>query len=98
MILSTSFTLATEKEESVNIRSPLTCQVGPVANYVDINAATEEQLKALPGIDEVYCKKIIARRSYTNMNQLLLNNIVPQAIFDKIKDYIVIIPPKKHQK
>jgi radical SAM superfamily enzyme with C-terminal helix-hairpin-helix motif len=94
IILSTSLAFAIEKEESVNIRSLLACQIGSVANYVDINNATEGQLKDLPGIDEAYYMKIIAGRPYTNMNQLLLNNTLPHAIFDKIRDYIVITPPE----
>ncbi|HEU5458154.1 MAG TPA: helix-hairpin-helix domain-containing protein, partial [Terracidiphilus sp.] len=37
---------------------------------VDINSATEAELKALPGIGDVYAKKIMAGRPYANKTQL----------------------------
>jgi competence protein ComEA len=59
------------------------------ADKLDINAATKEQLDALPGIGEAYAQKIIDNRPYRTKRDLIIKKIIPQSTYDKIKDQII---------
>jgi DNA uptake protein ComE-like DNA-binding protein len=62
---------------------------------VDINSATPDQLKAIPGIGDAYAKRIVDGRPYTAKNQLVSRGILPQGVYDKIKDQVIAAKPKK---
>ncbi len=59
------------------------------ATAVDLNSATPEQLKELPGIGSGYARKIIAARPYKSVDELSRSGI-PAATIDKIRAMVVV--------
>jgi len=63
-------------------------------DLLDINSATAQQLKALPGITDAYVAKIIHGRPYKAKNQLLQQGILPLYVYDRVKGMIAVRHPK----
>ncbi len=56
---------------------------------VDINRAAKEELERLPGIGPAYAERIIRGRPYSRKDQLVSRDILPKAVYNKIKDLII---------
>ncbi len=59
------------------------------AEPLDINTATKQQLMTLDGIGDARSDAIIKGRPYRAKNELVDKSLVPQAVYDKIKDQII---------
>jgi predicted DNA-binding helix-hairpin-helix protein len=56
---------------------------------LDLNTATPTQLLALPGMGQVYVRRIVQGRPYSAKNQLITRGVLPAAAYQRIKDRIV---------
>jgi competence protein ComEA len=68
------------------------------SSKLDINTATEADLRKLPGISEADAAKIVQNRPYFAKNELKKKKIIPAAAYEQIKTQVVAKPdriPKK---
>jgi competence protein ComEA len=69
-------------------RTPATSSASS-SSLVDINSATADQLDALPGVGKARADAIIKNRPYSGKDDLANRHIVPQNVYNGIKDKII---------
>lgn len=62
--------------------------VGATDGGISINSATAAELEALPGVGAVTANKIISKRPYNSVGELLTKKAVSKSVFEKIKDLV----------
>jgi len=72
-------TKATAKPAAAEAKAPL----------IDINSAKADELMKLNGIGEARAAAIIKGRPYKSKDELAAKKIIPQAVYDKVKDSII---------
>ena len=61
----------------------------PSEERVDINHATMSELLKIPGITQTWAGRIVHYRPYHSKADLLQRGVVPDAVYDRIKDYVI---------
>jgi DNA uptake protein ComE-like DNA-binding protein len=62
---------------------------------IDLNSATKDELKTLPGVDDATAQKIIDNRPYRNKTQLVSKKVVSQDAYGKISAQVIAKQTKK---
>ena len=71
-------------------RSTAAVKTAPnAASLIDINRATLDELKTLPGIGDAYAGKIVKNRPYLNKTQLSSKGVIPVATYARIRALII---------
>ena len=82
---------AAESEQKAGVADPIKIPAPTTIKPIDINSGSIDQLRSLPGIHYRYAEKIIAGRPYQKKQELVSRQIIPDAVFEKIKDRIITV-------
>jgi DNA uptake protein ComE-like DNA-binding protein len=55
---------------------------------IDLNSASEEDLRSLPGVDRTRARKIIQNRPYTDKHDLVDKGVITGDAYDRIRDQV----------
>jgi DNA uptake protein ComE-like DNA-binding protein len=66
--------------------------VQQLAKQIDLNKATDAQLKSLPGLNsDDLVKRIKAARPFKQVEDL--KKVVPEPVFEQVKNLVMVTPP-----
>ena len=85
----TQQTTSSAKTAQAPAQSGKPAKKAPPSKLIDINSATVEQLKMLPGINDPLAQKIVEGRPYRVKTDLVRKNVIPQAAYKKIAGLVI---------
>jgi competence protein ComEA len=85
----TQQTTSSAKTAQAPAQSGKPAKKAPPSKLIDINSATVEQLKMLPGINDPLAQKIVEGRPYRVKTDLVRKNVIPQAAYNKIAGLVI---------
>ena len=90
MILCTSLCTHAQNQDRDSRGVPKTSASAPAPeNRVDINHASMTDLLKVPGMTQSWAGRIIRYRPYHSKVDLLQRGVVSDAVYDRIKDYVI---------
>jgi competence protein ComEA len=70
-------------------QQPVAPATKPATQLLDINTASRDQLIALKGVGPTYADAIIKGRPYKSKDQLLSKKVLPNNVYQKVKELII---------
>ena len=66
---------------------------GQHVGALDLNSASLEELRMVPGINEATAKKIVESRPYARTDELITKKVLSKPAYDSIKEHITVTKP-----
>jgi hypothetical protein len=66
---------------------------GQHVGTLDLNTASLEELRMVPGINEATAKKIVESRPYARADELITKKVLSKPAYDSIKDHVAVTKP-----
>lgn len=96
---SKTINLAQKISDGMKVYIPRAQEAGPSGttlgalaqnSLININNASLGELDKLPGVGEVTAQKIIDKRPYGSIEELLIKKAVSKAVYERIKDQVTV--------
>jgi hypothetical protein len=94
LVATPAFAQEAKTDTTTKTETTTTTKKAKKSDLMDINTASLDELKSLPGVTDDVAKKIVAARPYTGKDQLLKQNIVDKDAYAKIRPLIIAKQPK----
>jgi competence protein ComEA len=60
---------------------------------LDLNSASVDELKMVPGVNEEIAKKIVENRPYARTDELITKKVLSKPAYDSVKEHIAVAKP-----